>query len=181
MILSQPSMLSQHRLRHGWSQARLASESNVSRTEISAIETGRLVPSVAVALRLAAAMGESVEVLFGAAPASVPVPWAWSPLATGDTRVWRATVSGRLLAYPVESTSAGIIPHDGTIASHGFDVVSPDARPDRTLMVAGCDPIAGLRDAAGLRGGQGARGAAGGMKRGSPRRRRGRRDRHEEE
>jgi DNA-binding XRE family transcriptional regulator len=53
MILTHTSALAQHRVTRGWSQAELAEASAVSRTEISAIETERLVPSVAVALRLA--------------------------------------------------------------------------------------------------------------------------------
>jgi len=144
MILSQPSQLSQHRLRRSWSQAHLAQESGVSRAEISAIETGRLVPSVAVALRLAAAMGESVEAIFGGTPVSAPLPWAWPPDTRDDHRVWRATVGGKLLAFPVEPTAAGMIPHDGTIAGHRFEIVAPQARPERTLVIAGCDPLVGL-------------------------------------
>ena len=65
MLLSQPTALAQIRATREWSQAALAEKCAVSRTEISAIETGRLVPSVAVALRLAAALGVSVETLFG--------------------------------------------------------------------------------------------------------------------
>ena len=68
-ILSHLSPLAQQRSARGWSQAELARVSAVSRTEISAIETGRLVPSVAVALKLAAVLGESVETLFGNAGA----------------------------------------------------------------------------------------------------------------
>src|SRR5262245_31935729 len=144
MILSQPCQLSQLRQRRGWSQAHLAQESGVSRAEISAIETGRLVPSVAVALRLAAAMRESVESIFGGTPVSAPLPWAWQPASADDHRVWRATVGGKLLAYPAEPTAAGMIPHDGTIAGHRFEVVTPHARPERTLVIAGCDPLVGL-------------------------------------
>src|SRR5215470_2916449 len=67
--------IAQYRTRRGWSQARLADESGVSRTEISAVETGRLVPSVAVALKLASALGEPVEALFGGAGPATSVPW----------------------------------------------------------------------------------------------------------
>jgi len=68
--------LAQQRAARGWSQAELAGASAVSRTEISAIETGRLVPSVAVALKLAAVLGESVETLFGTAAAHPAAAWA---------------------------------------------------------------------------------------------------------
>src|SRR5262245_64573424 len=61
MIVSNANALVQCRRLRGWSQALLAEKSAVSRTEVSAIETGRLVPSVAVALRLANALGRSEE------------------------------------------------------------------------------------------------------------------------
>jgi molybdate-binding protein/transcriptional regulator with XRE-family HTH domain len=143
-ILSDLSVVAQRRLARGWSQAHLAGVSGVSRTGISAIEIGRLVPSVAIALRLAAALGESVETLFGQAKAAASLAWAWAPRDPDDRRVWRASVNGRLVTYPVESTAAGAIAHDALADSHGIDIVGTDARPDRTLVVAGCDPTVGL-------------------------------------
>src|SRR5262245_7584632 len=109
MILSQANTLAQGRDVRGWSQALLAEKSGVSRTEISAIETGRLVPSVAVALRLAHALGESVEAVFGGARKAAPVTWAWEP-ASPDRRCWWAAIDDRLLAYPCELTAAGSLP-----------------------------------------------------------------------
>lgn len=135
--------VSQHRQRRGWSQAQLAEQSAVSRTEISAIETGRVVPSVAVALRLATALGESVETLFGASTPTAAARWAWPAPVAEDTRMWRATVNDRVIAYPVEPTAAGAIPHDGTITAAGIEI-QPEARPDRTLVIAGCDPLVGF-------------------------------------
>src|SRR5215471_4972578 len=141
MIVSQTNTVAQCRQVRGWSQALLAERSGVSRTEISAIETGRLVPSVAVALRLATALGESVEAVFAAKAKPTPtMPWAWAP-ATQDARCWWASVNGKVLAYPVENTAAGSIPHDRIIPSK--DLVS-GPRPDRTLVIAGCDPLVGL-------------------------------------
>lgn len=144
LTLPPTPLIAQHRVRRGWSQARLAEESGVSRTEISAVETGRLVPSVAVALKLSAALGEPVEGLFGGTGPAASVPWAWPPPSGDDARLWRATVNGRLLAYPVEQTAAGTIPHDATTSAGGLDVTGPTARPDRTLVIAGCDPMVGF-------------------------------------
>jgi len=127
-----------HRARRGWSQAQLAEQAGVSRTEISAIETGRVVPSVLVALRLAAVLGEPVEALFGSAPATAP-RWAWPP-AGADRRLWQATVGGTIVAYPVEPTAAGSLPHDAR-ADHDVPELAPGTRPDRTLVIAGCDPL----------------------------------------
>ncbi len=105
-ILSVGSLATIRRDR-GWSQEALASRSGVSRAEVSAIETGRVVPSVTVALRLAAALGSRVEDLFVPASGAAPVPWAWAPDDDHDGRVWRASVHGRTLAYPTELTAAG--------------------------------------------------------------------------
>jgi molybdate-binding protein/transcriptional regulator with XRE-family HTH domain len=135
-IMSTRTRLAGRRQQRGWSQAALAESSGVSRTEVSAIETGRLVPSVAVAIRLAEALHDTVEALFGSAPVSAPATWAW-PQAATDSRCWWGSVDDRLLAFPVEHTAAGSIPHD--------DVTAPqDAPADRTLVMAGCDPLAGL-------------------------------------
>lgn len=136
--------LAQQRAARGWSQAELAGASAVSRTEISAIETGRLVPSVAVALKLAAVLGESVETLFGTAAAHPAAAWAWAPKNAADPRVWRASVNGRLVLYPVEPTAAGTIAHDAVARADRVDPIASESRPDRTLVLAGCDPTVGL-------------------------------------
>lgn len=119
------------RVQRGWSQAELAARSGVSRAAVSAVETDRLVPSVAAALGLAKALGCRVEDLFG--PADAAPEWAWEPRADSP-RFWSARVNSRLLRYPCEPTAAGVLPHDN----------SADADPDRTLVLAGCDPAAGL-------------------------------------
>src|SRR5262245_51519633 len=126
---SVPNSLADLRKRRGWSQAALAEHSGISRTEVSGIETGRLVPSVALALRLAQALNEPVERVFSA-PRPDAAAWAW-PAETADTRCWWSAVNDRVLAYPVEHTAAGSIPHD--------DIAAPQpAQPGRTLIVAGC-------------------------------------------
>ena len=56
--------LREHRARRGWSQEELARRAGLSRAGISAIETDRLVPSVAAALALAEALECRVEDLF---------------------------------------------------------------------------------------------------------------------
>jgi len=141
-MMSKPHLLAQHRQARGWSQAELAARSGVSRAEVSGIETSRLVPSVAVALELAEALEATVESLFGSAPADRTVAPAW-PGPAGDDRVWWAEAGGRVRAYPVEPTAAGTIPHD---AVWPVEARSARARTqaDRTLVIAGCDPMAGL-------------------------------------
>ena len=135
--------LAQARAGRGWTQAALAAAAGVSRAEISAIETGRLVPSVAVALKLAAALDEPVEALFGAPADRKAVEPAW-PVAPDDPRVWVATVNGRQLLYPVEATAAGAIAHDGRAGERGLGTGAAAGAAARTLVVAGCDPLVGL-------------------------------------
>jgi putative transcriptional regulator len=49
---------------HDLTQAELAERTGVTRKSVNAIEAGRMVPSVLLALKLAQALGVSVETLF---------------------------------------------------------------------------------------------------------------------
>lgn len=53
-----------HRAMRDLTQAELADSIKVSRKSINAIETGNMVPSVALALKLSAALNAPVETLF---------------------------------------------------------------------------------------------------------------------
>lgn len=133
--------LAEKRSLTGWTQVRLARASGVSRAEISAIETGRLVPSTAVALALARALGVAVETLFALDLPAHALAWA----APADpARVWRGEVGGRQLLYPAEATAAGVLPHDGVLAGGRLQGRGEAPPPERTLVVAGCDPLVGL-------------------------------------
>ncbi len=131
----------------GWSQEALALAAGLPRSSLSAIESGRLTPSVSAALAVARALECSVEELFGGggAPAADTPAWAWPPGGGGANRYWEAEVGGRRLLYPAQG---GIWAHDGV-----FDAGVPRERaggldPARTLVLAGCDPAAGLLAAA---------------------------------
>ena len=52
------------RAERDWTQSDLADRLEVSRQTVNAIETGRMVPSVLLALKLARALGVSVDALF---------------------------------------------------------------------------------------------------------------------
>lgn len=140
-----------YRTARGWSQGQIAQRTGLSRTAISAIETGRVVPSTAAALALAAAFGCRVEDLFSlAAPAArAEATWAWPP-RTDPSSFWRAMVGTRTLLYPVERTAAGVLPADG-IARGGTYEFHEHADPAQVLILAGCDPAAGLLRAEVLR------------------------------
>lgn len=131
------------RTRRGWSQDDVARRSGLSRAGVSAIETGRLVPSAAAALSLAAAFGCRVEELFRLRRPEPAAPaWAWAPRRE-PCRYWTAEVGGVVRVYPAESIPLGVVPHDG-IAHTGALKVSETVDPERTLVMACCDPAVGL-------------------------------------
>jgi molybdate-binding protein/DNA-binding XRE family transcriptional regulator len=137
------NMVAEHRMRRGWSQQELADRSGLSRAGISAIETGRLVPSTAAALALASTFECRVEDLFrlpGVAPRSAA--WAW-PAPADPCRYWRAEVGNRLWLYPAETSSLGMVPHDG-VQRRGVLQPASETEPSDTLVLASCDPAVGL-------------------------------------
>ena len=130
------------RLARKWSQTELAERAGISRAAVSAIEGERLSPSVTTALALAAVFECSVEELFGRRKNTPGRPeWAWEPRGE-STRYWEAEVAQRRLLYPVEALNLNLAPHDG-IWQKGVpqDRVS---MAERTLVMACCDPAAGL-------------------------------------
>src|SRR5271163_1676277 len=84
--------LRDRRTLRGWSQEQLARRSGLSRAGISAIETDRLIPSVAAALALATALECRVDDLFRLRGSdSRETSWAWSPRQE-PCRYWKAKV-----------------------------------------------------------------------------------------
>jgi molybdate-binding protein/transcriptional regulator with XRE-family HTH domain len=139
-----PNRLKSHRLAREWSQADLANRARISRAAVSAIELNRLVPSVAAALALAETLQCSVEDLFGkpGADSNLDATWAW-PALRSPCRFWSASVGRHTLLYPVETTAAGIVAHDG-VYENGLVHANSHFAPEQTLMIACCDPAASL-------------------------------------
>lgn len=135
------NLVRHHRQRRDWSQAELAGRAGISRAAVSAIESQRIVPSVAVALQLANAFACTVEELFGAF--STPeIVWA-RPIPQDPCRFWHAEVDGRIIHYPVESTPCGHVPHNGVYQGGNCRLTS-DLPARQTLVIACCDPAASL-------------------------------------
>ncbi len=131
------------RTHRGWSQEELARRSGLSRAGISAIETGRLIPSAAAALALAAALECRVEDLFSLRRPEPKEPqWAWPP-EREPCRYWVAEVGGLERYYPAEATPMGVVNHDG-ICQDGSCRGRGRTDPRRTLVMACCDPAVGL-------------------------------------
>ncbi len=126
------------RLARGWSQDDLALRSGLSRSGISAIEIERLVPSAAAALLLAKTFGCRVEDLFTLDGARADVLWA-SPFPAEPCRYWQAEVAGRQVVYPADAFAEVTAAHDGTFDGQHLHA-SPQFEPERTLVMACCDP-----------------------------------------
>jgi molybdate-binding protein/DNA-binding XRE family transcriptional regulator len=143
-IHGQPqNLVRRFRQDRGWSQDELAQMTGMSRAAVSAVEIHRLVPSVSVALALAKAFGCTVEDIFGqASEMSAKESWAWSP-TSDPCRFWRASIAGRTVRYPAENTVAGMLPHDGVLIRGETQIVR-DVVPEKTLVMASCDPAAAL-------------------------------------
>ena len=134
-----------YRKSRGWTQAELAERAGISRAAVSAIENNRLVPSVTTAVALARTFDCTVEDLFpvGMTDSGRAEPeWAWPPDRTSG-RYWHAQVQGRHLHYPVEATVAGEVAHDGMFERRSF-IPSSETDSERTLVMACCDPAAGI-------------------------------------
>ncbi|MBP7950163.1 MAG: helix-turn-helix domain-containing protein [Verrucomicrobiales bacterium] len=128
----------------GWSQEDLAARSGIPRSSISAIEAGRLTPSVTAALAVANALECSVEELFasGGRKGKQTAAWAWEPPGESGC-YWEAEVGGTRRLYPVEALPGCSWAHDGICRGGVLHGCSKwDA--SQTLVLAGCDPAAGL-------------------------------------
>src|SRR5262245_19845380 len=130
------------RLGRGWSQAGLAERAGISRPAVSAIEMRRLVPSVTTALALARVLECTVGALFHSGSTSTGTAWAWEP-PQPTCRFWQARLAKGTLLYPVEATPAGVVPHDGLLR-RGKLTVTAQSTAESTLVMACCDPAAGL-------------------------------------
>lgn len=133
------------RAARGWSQLELARRAGIPRSSISAIESERLTPSVTAALAVARALECSVEELFGGGELhrqSSGPEWAWPP-RSGPGRFWEAEVGGRRWRYPVESLALNATAHDG-VWREGVEPEGEAEVAEQTLVIACCDPAAGL-------------------------------------
>ncbi len=143
-IKSEYHPVARSRKARGWSQEDLSLRAGVPRSSVSAIEAGRLTPSVTAALAVAQALECSVEELFGpgGTPVVADVAWAWEPQMDSG-RYWEAEVGGRKWLYPVETLSGSAWAHDGICREKVLHERS-DWDAAQTLVLAGCDPAVGL-------------------------------------
>lgn len=138
------------RVRAGLGQAELAARAGVSRQAIGALEAGRHLPRVDAALRLATALGTTVEQLL-ADDAGGPVVWDGSRVTDGPVRV--VSVRHRQVLLPVSGAASGALfaTPDGVVRDGRLELL-PGADRDG-LLIAGCDPALGVLADAGPRHG----------------------------
>ncbi len=142
----------QRRDQLGLSQKEIAAAIGVSRQSLNAIETGRAVPSVVLALRLARCLGTNVEGLFVAESSQEIVATLAGALPRKRGRVLLGSVRDRWIAHSLQTPSLAL----GQCAADGFVREPPVsgqarvelARPIRdvseTLFVGGCAPGLGV-------------------------------------
>jgi putative molybdopterin biosynthesis protein len=141
--------LAAERRARGWSQARMAAEAGVTRQSYAAIEVGEAIPSTAVALRLARALGKGVEELFRLAGEPPGVERAgWAGRGGRGGRVRLARVGGRTLAFGAGELEEPMGAADGVVVGgegSGVEVELLTERPVAPgLVVVGCDPAFGM-------------------------------------
>lgn len=141
------------RAERGLSQSALARQAGISRQALSAIEAGDYQPGVAVALRLARALGSSVEQLFGTQE-SEPLAASWAGQApapgTPPPRVALARIGGKLVAVARPAAALSLTPAAGVVERWGprhraeVDAFRSAGEIDSTLLIAGCDPAVAI-------------------------------------
>jgi molybdate-binding protein/DNA-binding XRE family transcriptional regulator len=148
------------RARLGISQAELAHRAGVTRQAVSAIESGKAAPTMAVALKLARVLGRRVDDLFRLVDElpSVSADLLRSDdLPTDETvRVQVANVGGRLLARPLTGPAGvmltlpranGIVRsplHPAGRRPVRVELFADPASLESTLVAVGCDPATSL-------------------------------------
>ena len=105
-MATSPNRVRERREQRGLSQIALAAAARVTRQSVGAIEAGRAIPGVDVALRIAQALDCRVEELFAAATeAGVMAECAGAPR---PGRVALAQIGGRWIAYPLAGSGMRI-------------------------------------------------------------------------
>lgn len=144
--------LTNYRQEQGLTQAALATRIGVSRQFLNQMESGRVLPNVLIALRLAAALDQTVETLFGdmvtpPAEPTVNVIRADTGLRPGS-RVRLGRVDRAWIAHAADtaaSLAAGFANADGVlVTATQARLFSPKESLLGNLLIAGCDPALAL-------------------------------------
>src|ERR1700743_1069746 len=143
------------RRKRGLSAIQLAASVGVKRQTIYAIEAGTYVPNTVVALRLAKALGSTVEELFALADTAlapefrsqqvpllpdsdIPVTGQAVQLCQVDKRLMAALPSP--IPWYLPATDAVVAKSSGRSGKPGVRIFKPEGDFSNRILVAGCDP-----------------------------------------
>lgn len=145
------------RISRGLTQIELAARAGISRQALGAIEAGSYQPGVAIALKLARELGESVEKLFGTEGDDtyrcVAASWRDGVYSTDGPalrpRVALGRVGGKVVAVTQPAARLTLVAGGGMLehAAHRRAEVSTFLSKDQidaTLLIAGCDPAVAI-------------------------------------
>lgn len=132
----------------GLSQAALASAVQLTRQSINAIETGRAVPGVDVALRIASVLESPVEALFGSANDESHLTTDAEAELRPGARLALAHVGGRWVSYALgpsgTNRAADALAHTSRVGKLDAELLRPAADCRDNLLLMGCAPALGL-------------------------------------
>lgn len=144
------------RMARNLTQTELARRAGISRQALGAIESGVYHPGVAIAIRLARELGESVEELFGESgdEPSIVVCAGWFQNEPArrigpQSRVALARVRGKVVAVPQPAAHLTLAPAAGVLQRakrSGADIATFQSfnEIDSTILMAGCDPAVAI-------------------------------------
>lgn len=135
----------------GVAAADLAAQAGVTRQAIYAIEAGTYIPNTTVALRLARALGTSVEELFALDPEESPTADRRSfepldnetPIVPGEP-IQICRVGRRAIGVPTPIFPAYLPVADGIVSDPGHAAIAGEPDDASRLLIAGCDPALSL-------------------------------------
>ncbi|MCL6631206.1 MAG: helix-turn-helix domain-containing protein [Alicyclobacillus herbarius] len=149
-----PNRVREVRTQLGLSRGELAQRVGVTRQSIGLIETGKVSPTTVTALRLARALGHSVEHLFHFPDDPLAARWVSAPHSVGDSapqRAYLASIGGHWVARPATAASPLTLPGhavaeplDGARKEARLSLLQPLSEAEKTAFVSGCDPALGL-------------------------------------
>jgi len=148
--------LARARMARELTQTELARRAGISRQALGAIESGAYHPGVAIAIRLARELGESVETLFGEGgdERSTLVDASWFDDARrrnppAQSRVALARVRGKVVAVAQPAAHLTLTPAAGMVQRarrRRAEVATFQMADeiDSTLLMSGCDPAVAM-------------------------------------
>jgi transcriptional regulator with XRE-family HTH domain len=130
------------RLDRGLTQAQVAHDAGVSRALVAAVEQGRHVPAADAAVRIARALGTTVEELFAPEQPQAPVIAVLGETPADGAPVRAGRVGDAIVAAPLDPGAALWAAPDGVVEAGAVRLFT--ATPPGGLVVAGCDPALGI-------------------------------------